>query len=68
VQQARRTPLALRLQAIEQTEVQRTRFSFLSFEYGTLLPLSRDIAKSAIIGPHADDVESGFTTYSYPPQ
>jgi hypothetical protein len=30
-----------------------------------LLPLSRDIAKIAIIGPHADDVEAGFTTYMY---
>ena len=31
-----------------------------------LLPLSRDIAKIAIIGPHADDVAAGFTTYAYP--
>jgi beta-glucosidase len=31
-----------------------------------LLPLSRDIAKIAIIGPHADDVEAGFTTYTHP--
>jgi beta-xylosidase len=31
-----------------------------------LLPLSRGIAKVAIIGPHADDVEAGFTTYTYP--
>ena len=31
-----------------------------------LLPLSRDIAKIAIIGPHADDVASGFATYTYP--
>ena len=30
-----------------------------------LLPLSRDIAKVAIIGPHADDVAAGFTTYTY---
>jgi beta-glucosidase len=30
-----------------------------------LLPLSRDIAKIAIIGPHADDVAAGFTTYTY---
>jgi beta-xylosidase len=29
-----------------------------------LLPLSRDIAKVAIIGPHADDMAAGFTTYS----
>jgi beta-xylosidase len=28
-----------------------------------LLPLSRDIAQIAIIGPHADDVEAGFSTY-----
>ena len=31
-----------------------------------LLPLSRDIAKIAIIGPHADDVEIGFPTYTFP--
>jgi beta-glucosidase len=31
-----------------------------------LLPLSRDVAKVAVIGPHADDVEAGFTTYTYP--
>ena len=31
-----------------------------------LLPLSRDIAKIAIIGPHADDVAIGFSTYTYP--
>jgi beta-glucosidase len=31
-----------------------------------LLPLARDIAKIAIIGPHAYDVEVGFTTYTYP--
>ena len=31
-----------------------------------LLPLSRDIAKIAIVGPHADDVEAGITTYTYP--
>jgi beta-glucosidase len=29
------------------------------------LPLSRDVAKIAIIGPHADDVEAGFATYMY---
>jgi beta-xylosidase len=27
-----------------------------------LLPLSRDTAKIAIVGPHGDDVEAGFTT------
>ena len=31
-----------------------------------LLPLSRDIAKIAVIGPHADDVEAGFPAYTYP--
>src|SRR5688572_24210180 len=30
-----------------------------------LLPLGRDVTKIAIIGPHADDVEAGFTTYMY---
>jgi beta-glucosidase len=33
---------------------------------GNLLPLSRDITKIAVIGPHADDVEAGFTTSTYP--
>jgi beta-glucosidase len=32
---------------------------------GNLLPLSRDIKKIAVIGPHADDVAAGFTTYTY---
>jgi beta-glucosidase-like glycosyl hydrolase len=32
----------------------------------SVLLLRRDIAKIAIIGPHADDVEAGFTTYTYP--
>jgi len=31
-----------------------------------LLPLTRDLARVAIIGPHADDVEIGFPTYTYP--
>jgi beta-xylosidase len=31
-----------------------------------LLPLSRDITKLAIIGPHADDVAAGFPTYTFP--
>ena len=31
-----------------------------------LLPLSRDIAKVAVIGPHADGVEVGFPAYTYP--
>jgi beta-xylosidase len=31
-----------------------------------LLPLSRDTAKIAIVGPHADDVAIGFPTYTYP--
>ena len=31
-----------------------------------LLPLSRDIASIAVIGPHADDVAAGFSTYTYP--
>ena len=30
-----------------------------------LLPLGRDIARIAIVGPHADDVEAGFSTYMY---
>src|SRR5688572_25617165 len=31
-----------------------------------LLPVSRDTARIAIVGPHADDAEAGFTTYTYP--
>jgi beta-glucosidase len=31
-----------------------------------LLPLSRETAKIAIIGPHADDVAIGFPTYTFP--
>jgi nucleotide-binding universal stress UspA family protein len=31
-----------------------------------LLPLSRDIARITIVGPHADDVAVGFSTYTYP--
>jgi beta-glucosidase-like glycosyl hydrolase len=31
-----------------------------------LLPLGRDVARIAIIGPHADDVAAGFGTYTYP--
>jgi beta-glucosidase len=30
-----------------------------------VLPRRRDIAKIAIVGPHADDVEAGVTTYTY---
>ena len=30
-----------------------------------LLPLSREIARVAVIGPHADDVAAGFSTYTY---
>jgi beta-glucosidase len=30
-----------------------------------LLPLSREVGKVAIIGPHADDLAVGFTTYTY---
>jgi beta-xylosidase len=31
-----------------------------------LLPLNRNAAKIAIIGPHADDIAAGFSTYTYP--
>jgi beta-xylosidase len=33
---------------------------------GGLLPLSRDVAKIAVIGPHADSVGIGFPHYTYP--
>lgn len=30
-----------------------------------LLPLSRDVGRVAVIGPHADDVAAGFSTYTF---
>jgi beta-xylosidase len=33
---------------------------------GGLLPLSRDVRKIAVIGPHADSVGIGFPDYTYP--
>jgi beta-xylosidase len=33
---------------------------------GDLLPLSRDVKKVAVIGPHADSVMVGFPHYTYP--
>ncbi|MGE2719274.1 glycoside hydrolase family 3 N-terminal domain-containing protein [Mycolicibacterium celeriflavum] len=30
-----------------------------------VLPLSRDIGRIAVVGPHADDVAAGFSTYSF---
>nr|WP_228768921.1 glycoside hydrolase family 3 N-terminal domain-containing protein [Mycolicibacterium malmesburyense]CRL76040.1 xylosidase/arabinosidase [Mycolicibacterium malmesburyense] len=30
-----------------------------------LLPLSTDIGRIAVVGPHADDVAAGFSTYSF---
>lgn len=32
---------------------------------GDLLPLSRDLRRIAVIGPHADDVAAGFSTYTF---
>ncbi len=32
---------------------------------GHLLPLSRDLRRIAVVGPHADDVAAGFSTYTY---
>lgn len=32
---------------------------------GDLLPLSRDLRRVAIVGPHADDVAAGLSTYTY---
>ncbi|MGV0789023.1 glycoside hydrolase family 3 N-terminal domain-containing protein [Mycolicibacterium sp. XJ2] len=32
---------------------------------GDLLPLSRDLVRVAVIGPHADDVAAGFSTYTF---
>ena len=62
-------PVEIRTVASEGAELSRRlaaeSVTLLKNEKG-LLPLSRDIAKIAIIGPHADDVEAGFTTYTYP--
>ena len=62
-------PVAIRTVASEGADLSRrlaaASVTLLKNEKG-LLPLSRDIAKIAIIGPHADDVEAGFTTYTYP--
>ena len=33
---------------------------------GSVLPLSKDVKKIAVIGPHADNVRSFFGTFSYP--
>ncbi len=33
---------------------------------GGVLPLSRDVRRIAIIGPHADDIVQGFPAYTYP--
>jgi beta-glucosidase len=33
---------------------------------GGLLPLSRDVAKVAVVGPHADSTMVGFPHYTYP--
>lgn len=40
-------------------------FILLKNENGTL-PLSKDVKKIAVIGPHADNVRSLFGTFSYP--
>ena len=62
-------PVAIRTVAREGADLSRRlaaeSVTLLKNENG-LLPLSRDIAKIAIVGPHADDVEAGFTTYTYP--
>jgi len=61
-------PVAIRTVASEGADLSRRlaadSVTLLKNEKG-LLPLSRDIAKIAIIGPHADDVEAGFSTYMY---
>jgi beta-xylosidase len=62
-------PVAIRQFASEGADLSRRlaaeSVTLLKNENG-LLPLGREIAKIAIIGPHADDVEIGFTTYTYP--
>ena len=61
--------IAIRAIASEGTDLSRRlaaeSVTLLKNENG-VLPLSPDIRKIAIIGPHADDVEIGFTTYTYP--
>jgi len=62
-------PIEIRAVASEGADLSRRlaaeSVTLLKNENG-LLPLSRDIAKIAIIGPHADDIEAGFTTYTFP--
>jgi beta-xylosidase len=62
-------PVAIRQFASEGADLSRRlaaeSVTLLKNENG-LLPLGCEIAKIAIIGPHADDVEIGFTTYTYP--
>jgi beta-glucosidase len=62
-------PVEIRLAAAEGGDLSQRlaaeSVTLLKNEIG-LLPLSRDTAKIAIVGPHADDVEAGFTTYMYP--
>jgi beta-xylosidase len=61
-------PVAIRKVASEGSDLSRRlaaeSVTLLKNDKG-LLPLKRDIAKIAIIGPHADDVAAGFTTYTY---
>lgn len=46
-------------------ELARKSFILLKNEH-KLLPLSRDIKKIAVLGPHGDNVRSYFGTFSYP--
>jgi beta-glucosidase len=62
-------PVAIKSVASEGADLSRRlaaeSVTLLKNENG-LLPFSRDTAKIAIIGPHADDVEIGFPTYTFP--
>ncbi|MCU1687431.1 MAG: glycoside hydrolase family 3 domain protein [Amycolatopsis sp.] len=46
-------------------ELARQSITLLANDHG-LLPLSRDITRIAIVGPHADDVTGAFGAYTYP--
>jgi beta-xylosidase len=62
-------PIAIRALAGEGSGLSRRlaaeSVTLLKNENG-LLPLSRDIAKVAVIGPHADSTVVGFPAYTYP--
>lgn len=57
----------LHLEATARLNEQMAEESFILLKNdGNVLPLSRDVKKVAVIGPHADNIRSLFGTFSYP--